>query len=328
MYPLGTLSNWVDVKLTYGNKKDGVLDFQHLSRTLHQEKIGNPKFWTRIYPLVSSELTLHNEVAFAGSKWDSISGSRQHFTAGIRVLANATDTNTYYPIPQEAEVSLFLDVPGPPWTKDSLEDIGVYINLTYTYYVEGDLIYGMPIWFEPYLISITMPTQGYMLYMPTPSIVFCNQSTTSFINPAWRVVGDTLGGVTAALIAASGGWPIILGAIVAGVNTGFFTYAFQDQQILNYTTEYMGPPTSRNYMMNAFKTTKDQVPLSPVVSSVCSAFFFRVWAFSPTNAGGVKVELHGRLWLPFFYKNPQYGYGTWLPIDIEICFVFPVFIKD
>ncbi len=66
--------------------------------------------------------------------------------------------------------------------------------------------------------------------------------------------------------------------------------------------------------------------------SVCSAYFFRVAAFSPTNAGGVTVDFHGRLWLPFFYKNPPPGspswYGTWLPIDIEICTVFPVFIED
>jgi hypothetical protein len=334
MYPLGTLSSWNDVKLTYGNKKDGVLDFQYLSRTLQQDRIGKPKFWTKIYPPSSSALTLYDGIAFAGSKWDSIPGSRQRFTAGIRVLANATDTDTYYPIPQEAEVTLFLDVPGPPWDKNTIQDIGVYINLTYTYYIDGSLIYGMPIWFEPYLISVNMPTQGYMLYMPTSSIVSCNQSTTSFITPEWKVVGNILGGVTGALIAFSTGIfaGVILGALTTGATTAFFDYAFANEQILNSTTEYMGPPTSRNYTMNAFKTTKDQIPLSPVVPSVSSAYFFRVWAFSPTYDGGVTVDLHGRLWLPFFYKNPPPGspnwYGTWLSIEIEISTVFPVFIED
>ena len=334
MYPLETLSGWSDVKLTYGNKKDGVLDFQYLSRTSQQDRIGNPKFWTRIYPPSSSALTLYDGIAFAGSKWDSIPGSRQHFTAGIRVLANATDTNTFYPISQEAEVSLFLDVPGPPWNKNSYQDIGVYINVTYTYYIEGSLIYGMPIWFEPYLISVNMPTQGYMLYMPTPSIIYSTQSTTSFITPEWKIAGDILGRVVAAIYGyAIGGWPgVILGAIGMGANAVFWNYAFADQQILNSTAEYYGPPTSRNYTMNAFKTTQDQIPLSPVVASVCSAYFFRVWAFSSTYTGGVTVDLHGRLWLPFFYKNPPPGspnwYGTWLPIEIEICTVFPVFIED
>jgi len=193
----------------------------------------------------------------------------------------------------------------------------------------------MPIWFEPYLISVNVPTQGYMLYIPTPSIVFCNQSTTSFITPEWKIVGKILGGVAGAIISwASAGAlvGVVFGVLTATGTSAFFDYAFADKQILNSTTEYVGPPTSRNYTMNAFKTTKDQTPLSPVVPSVCSAYFVRVWAFSPTNAGGVTVDLHGRLWLPFFYKNPPPGspswYGTWLPIDIEICTVFPVFIED
>lgn len=329
MYPLGTLSGWNDVKSTYGNKKDGVLDFQYLSRTLQQDRIGNPKFWTKIYPPSSSALTLYDGIAFAGSKWDSIPGSRQRFTAGIRVLANATDTNTYYPIPQEAEVSLFLDVPGPPWNKNSYQDIGVYINLTYTYYIEESLTYGMPIWFEPYLISVNMPTQGYMLYMPTPSIIYSTQSEKSFVSPEWKVVVATsyivLSGLLSSLYTPVGA------ALIQSLTYPTIYSYLQDQQ-LNSTQEYYGPPTSRNYTMNAFKTTQDQIPLSPVVSSVCSAYFFRVWAFSPTYAGGVTVDLHGRLWLPFFYKNPPPGspnwYGTWLPIEIEICTVFPVFITD
>jgi len=115
MYPLGQLSGWHDINFTFGEIwRGGLLDFQYLSRTQQQDRIGNPKFWTKIYPPSSSSLTIYNGIAFAGSKWDSIPGSRQRFTAGIRVLANTTDTSTFYPAPQEAEVSLFLDVPGPP----------------------------------------------------------------------------------------------------------------------------------------------------------------------------------------------------------------------
>jgi hypothetical protein len=118
--------------------------------------------------------------------------------------------------------------------------------------------------------------------------------------------------------------------IVAAGNSVVYptVYRFLKDEQLNFTSESMGLPTSRNYTMNAFKTTQDQAPLSPVVQSVCSAYFFRVAAYSPTNAGGVSVDLHGRLYLPFFYKNPVVDYGTWLPIDIDICTVFPVFITD
>lgn len=102
--------------------------------------------------------------------------------------------------------------------------------------------------------------------------------------------------MTAALITASGGgWPIILGAIVvADANTGFFEHGFQDQQILNWTTKQPGSTTSRNYAMGTFRTTEDQIPvLSPAIRSVYSAYFFRVGAFSPTNARGVTIDFLG-----------------------------------
>ena len=103
---------------------------------------------------------------------------------------------------------------------------------------------------------------------------------------------------------------------------------YMAQQQLNSTCEELGSPTYRKYRINAFKTTKDQAPLPPVVSSVCSAYFWRAWAFSPTNAGGVAVDLHDRLWLAFFYKNPEYDAGTWIPWPVEIEVRFPVFITD
>ena len=99
-------------------------------------------------------------------------------------------------------------------------------------------------------------------------------------------------------------------------------------QILNWTQEYMGPPTSRNFTMNAFKTTKDQVPLSPVVGSVCSAFVFHILPIESNHCGLISINLKGYLYLPFFYVNPQYEYGTWLPVQVELQTSFPVFITD
>ncbi len=340
MYPLDRLGGWYDTSFNYGNVGKGILDFQYLSRTQQLDKVGEPKFRSQMYapdPSFAAFLTLYDEPVFAGSEWNSIPGSRQRITAGFRILANETDTYTYFPIPQEAEVSLTLDVPGSPWKTNTYQDIGVYVNLTYTYFINDSVMYGMPLWFGPSTISVNAPTQGGMLNIPTPSIVFSNQSTTSFINPAWRVLGDILGGVTGALIATSGDWPLVVGAVgaavVGGANTGFFQYGFQDQQILNWTTEQPGSASSRNYAMGAFRTTEDQLPvLSPPVGSVCSAYFFRVWASSPTNAGGVTIDFSSIVWLPFFYNhtppNAPNQYGTWLPIIIHISCTIPVFIED
>ena len=42
--------------------------------------------------------------------------------------------------------------------------------------------------------------------------------------------------------------------------------------------------------------------------------------------------MRGRLWLPFFYNNPPPDapgeYGEWLPVELKICLVFPIFVED
>jgi len=93
--------------------------------------------------------------------------------------------------------------------------------------------------------------------------------------------------------------------------------------------ENTGNSTYRKFAYSDwFKTAESQQPLSKPVSSVCEGFFFRAYPFASGHCGLISINLKGNLWLPFFYKNPQYDYGTWLPIDIEICTVLPVFIED
>jgi hypothetical protein len=104
-------------------------------------------------------------------------------------------------------------------------------------------------------------------------------------------------------------------------------YSMVPPEILNCTTEHIGPPTNREYAMNMFRTTTDQIPLSTVVKSICSAFVFRVLPTTPNHCGLVSVDLNGYLYLPFFYQNPQTEYGTYLPVPIEIQTMFPVFVS-
>ncbi|MGC8940401.1 MAG: hypothetical protein ACP5KU_07905, partial [Candidatus Bathyarchaeia archaeon] len=110
-------NGWHTIKFTYGEIwAAGVLDFQYISRTNQPAKIGNPRFWGRIsdpkspYPPENTRhLEIYDVKAWAGSKWTSTTGgSVRTFAVGLKILANATDTNTFYPIPQEAEVTLLI----------------------------------------------------------------------------------------------------------------------------------------------------------------------------------------------------------------------------
>jgi len=340
MYPLGWLDNWHNITFTFGEIwGSGVLDFQYLSQTTQQAKFRGPKFWAKVsYPISpyspgdTRYLEIYDVEFWAGSKWSSTPGSSRRLIAvGIKVLANATDTYTFYPIPQEAEVTLILELPNPKWSLNSPQDIGLHINLTYTYFDEESFIYGFPIWFETLLVNVTVPTQGYMLYIPNPSIVFTTQSQTSYITPEWKAAWEVVKYLQAFLFTKLAG-PV--GAVVAAWNIWKLSeIEYRAEQQLNSTSEnLLNPSTYREYTMNIFKTTEEQLPLSEPVRSISNGFFFRILPTASEYCGGVTVDLHGRLWLPFFYNNPPPDapnwYGEWLPIDIEIRLVFPVFVED
>jgi hypothetical protein len=338
MYPLNLLQDTHTVKFRFGNNGSGLLDFQYISSSNQPDKIGKPRFWARISPPTSSypsgsirHLDIYDVESWAGSDWASaIGSSRRLIAAGLRVLANATDTNTFYPIPQEAEVTLILDLPSYQWPLNSLQDIGLHINVTYTYFNEQYFVYSFPIWFETKSIELKVSTQGLMLYVPYPSIVFSDRSQTTFITPDWKAAYDALKWATTFILLGLG--PV--GAIGAGYTQYRMSeYMYRTQQQLNSTWEELGPPTYRKYHMNIFKTTMDQAPLSEPVKSISNGFFLRMSPSASKYCGGINFTLQGRLWLPFFYSgepppdSPNW-YGEWLPIDIEISIAFPVFVKE
>jgi hypothetical protein len=177
-----------------------------------------------------------------------------------------------------------------------------------------------------------------MLYLPFPSIVFSNQSSTSFITSEWKAAYDVVKYLQAFLwtsILVEEGGPVgaIIGAGFASVNLWKLSeMQYRSQQQLNSTWEESGPPTYRKYHMNIFKTTKDQVPLSEPVRSISNGFFLRMLPSASQRCGSMNLTLQGRLWLPFFYKNPPPNapneYGEWLPVDIWLFIVVPVFVKS
>ena len=340
LYPLGWQTGWHTIKFTYGEIwADGTLDFQYISQSNQQAKIGNPRFWARIsepkspYPPGNiRHLEIYDVNAWTGSKWAStIGGSVRTFAVGLKILANATDTNTFYPIPQEAEVTLVLDMLGYELPYLSPQDIGLHINVTYTYFNENSFVYSFPIRFEVNSIEIKTPTQGGMLYVPYPSIVSTTQSSTSFITPEWKAAYEALKWLTSFLLVGTLGPAGAIGAVYQQWRMS--EYMYRAGQQLNSTWEESGIPTYRKYHMNPFKTTKDQVPLSDPVRSVSNGFFFRMMPTASKYCGAINITLQGRLWLPFFYSgepppdSPNW-YGEWLPIDIGISIVTPVFIKE
>jgi hypothetical protein len=336
MYPLDWQYGWHPITFTFGEISEaGLLDFQYISWTNQQERIGNPKFWTRASIIgFSPALEINEAEAWTGSKWISEPGrSMRQVSTTLRVLANTTHWK-FYPISQEAQVSLILDWLDPLWnTGVPQEDIGIKINLTYTYYDENSIFYGMPIKFHPYNIEVRLAEQGNALYMPTQgALVFNDVSERSFITPEWKVIGTASGMlmnffITPTLYYEFGPAGAIVGVSMAAMASQL--YNFFDTQQLSLVQENLGNETYRKFIMNEFKTAYPFTQ-EPITGSVCEGFFIRIVPSAPTHCGMISINLKGYLYLPFFTIewDPVYGYGTWFPIDVELEITFPVFVID
>jgi len=336
LYPLGWQTGWHIITFTYGNVQGtGLLDFQYISWTNQKDNIGKPKFWTKSFtPSYSDLFYVEDASAIAGSKWTSDPGRLlRQISSGIRVRlnTNAQGSSIFYPAPQEAEVSLILDWLDPSLHAGVPQDIGVTLNLTYTYFIEGSVTYGMPIWFEAQSILVRLTEQGNSFYMPNPSLIFNEQSDRSFIDPTWKVASSAGGmlinfAITPALYYEFGPAGALTGIILAATSSQL--YNFNTSQQLISVTEDTGTATCRNFTYTDwFKTAEKQEPLSKPIRSICEGFFFRVMPTSPSHCGSFSIDLKGNL-LPFFYKNPEYEAGTWIPWPVEIQMRFPTFITD
>jgi len=91
--------------------------------------------------------------------------------------------------------------------------------------------------------------------------------------------------------------------------------------------EYPGNATYRKFSMNEFGTAYPYIP-EPIGPSVCEGFFIRILPSAPGHCGLISIDLKGYLYLPFFYIDSQFDYGTWLPVSVEIQVAFPVFVTD
>jgi len=179
---------WRNIQFSYGeNTAGGLLDFRYISQTKQPDSIGGPKFWTKVHAEGTNYLTMYEAKAWTGSKWFSDPGtSMRTISTTVEVLVNATDTNTFLPLPQQAQVSLSLYNLSSLYSRYTPQDIMVVVNMTYTYFIGDSLFYGMPIVFQPYSVVARVADQGSMMYIPYPSLIFYNQTHNSPISTEWK----------------------------------------------------------------------------------------------------------------------------------------------
>lgn len=327
-YPLGNLENNTglnaySISFKFGEiNATGLLDFQYISWTKQQDRIGRPKYCAKVDIVPASEyLIIYESSAWTGSEWISHPGrSLRTITTTVEFFVNITEDAKWWGLesnPQRVRVAMILDWLDPLCNVGSPMDIGVYFNITC---LEGS----WPI--SPYFdasTAVVLPQQDNMMRMPPSALIFNDQSDRSFISPGWAVdfAGGVAGGLTAYFIAKVLGYTVFgpAGAII-GIIAGESVkqlYKFSDNEQLASVKEVEGNETYRVFQK---KRLVGQ-------TSMCEAFFVRIIPVAATNCGSVKVECAAVLWLPFpMPESPVYY--CYLPIAIGFSFAFPVFITD
>lgn len=323
MYPLDWQYDWHNITFTFGEiNSTGLLDFQYISWTHQQDRIGRPKYCAKAIPEPCSDyLIMYESAAWTGSEWDSHPGrSLRTITTTVEFFVNITEDAKWWGLesnPQRVRMAMILAWLDPLCNVGSPMDIGVYFNITC---LEGS----WPI--SPYLdasTAVALPQQDNMMRMPPSALIFNDQSERSFISPGWAVdfAGGVAGGLTAYFIAKVLGYTVFgpAGAII-GIIAGESVkqlYKFSDNEQLASVKEVEGNETYRVFQK---KRLVGQ-------TSMCEAFFVRIIPVAATNCGSVKVECAAVLWLPFPMPESP-AYYCYLPIAIGFSFAFPVFITD
>jgi hypothetical protein len=135
-YPLGERDEWRDIIITFGEIwGGGLLDFQYISWTHQQDRIGQPKFYAVGNAITSDYITITNARFYGGSKWkfeEDPEFSERYFEARLRFNASYDDGETWF--------NAYLEVGlGKGWAEWALlpatmDDVGITLNLTSIYF--------------------------------------------------------------------------------------------------------------------------------------------------------------------------------------------------
>lgn len=188
-------------------------------------------------------------------------------------------------------------------------DLGIMLHLT------------SPDWamFDPHTIEIFTPNQA--VHIPQTALVFSDTSDTSFISPEFKVVAPFLGTATTGLLwwkfAAMGGalaGPFgLLASIAAGVSVELF-FDYLGGQTVKKTYEEPGTSTYRKLRMDPFQAGEPD-----------QALFARLVPDYRFHCGSIKIVIRGTLYSMFWHESGSYALG--FPVDVEIVFVLPMFVR-
>lgn len=314
-YPLGERYGTRDISFTFGEIwETGLLDFQYLSWTHQQDRIGRPRFYA--VSDVNLEQTHYNaqiteKKLYGGSQWYMEEGMSKRYITTVQEFVWIEDRG--YPGKWGARLRLEIGIGWLPLTTEEFADFGIMLNLTYI----DSAGYNAFRYIDLYDSHVDVYTPE-SLNIVGIEFTGDGQSKVSAELLGWKIVE----GITVGLIAysVSGPFGAVAGIIAGESIDAVFDYALHQEE--EDAHDKGGTPTHHTFGYHPIWWPTGWIygPLIPVENvgeSNSHLMFIRLNPMAQKHCGAVKLVFHGRI---------RFDNGYWDYASFETTIIFPWFL--
>jgi hypothetical protein len=340
-YPMGNLENNIglnayQITFMFGEIwQAGLLDFQYVSWTNQQDKMGKPSFYCKAEnpEVLHTPLEINYCDVYGGSEWHSEAGTSWRSISATYEMGVYKPPDNQNPNGHDAVVRftislLYLDYESP---KGTTTDFAIAFNMTHLCAHLGDPNPPFPLdaGFEApnsqdYGIHVYAPEQALTL----GQLEYSNEGR-SFVDNNFQVnlVSDVGYVVFAACVGASMEFGAALLALLAGARTLATMAKYTNGQQLPQSGEAASSPTYKRLWTNGYNYIPDFDPLNPPTydASRSDILFLQIHSGDGAHCGAMKITVVSRLW---FTDWGTYPIGVSYGVKLTTTFIVPYFVKN
>jgi len=337
MYPLGYLdpAAWRDVEFSFGEIwAAGLLDFQIISWTNQQSRMGKPGFYCKAEnPVVlHSPLQINYSNVYGGSEWHSEAGTSWRSISATYEISVYKPPDDENPEGHDAVVRftislVYLDYESP---KGTTTDFAIAFNITHLCAHLGDPNPPFPLDAgfevpdsEDYGIHVYAPEQAMILGQLEHS------EGRSFVDDDFRVnlVSDVGYVVFAACVSGNVEFGAAALALLMIGRTLATLCKYTNGQQLPHSGVAVSNPTYKRLWTNGYDYIPDFDPGNPPTFAVSESdiLFLQIHCGDGAHCGAMKIVTVSRLW---FTDWGTYPIGQSYAVKLTTTFIVPYFVKN
>lgn len=332
MYPLGWRYDSHLITFTFGETiASGLLDFQYVSWTHQQEKMGEPRFYCKAEnPVVLFEpLRIDCNEIYGGSKWDAEAGTSCRsisttYEMTVYLPPDAQDPNGHSATTRFTISLLYLDYESP---KGTITDFGITFNMTHLGRTNTTQ--------SPLDVGFEIPSSGDFgihVYAPEQALIIRHLEYSegrSFVDDNFVVnlASDVGYVIFAGLVSGTMEFGAAALALIAGGRTLATMAKYTNGQQLPQSGEIGSDPSYRRLWTNGYSFIPEWEPPPHIAKrgSRSDILFLQTKSTNGMHCGAMKIVVVCKLW---FTDWGMYPIGVSYTVKTTTTFIVPYFVKN